>query len=148
MLYRLQTGLSAQPSHTDISALWQRFHGAESTIRNRIEGTYYELHEHPTAKHEWKEVNIMVGVQVTEPGDVTECLSVRMLPRSRYAVFTHRIANGGYEGANEAMNAWLHKGPYKMPKDLSIQRFEVSRFRGSTDPDSEIDFLLPVVRKD
>ena len=69
-------------------------------------------------------------------------------PHSCYAVFTHRIADGGYEGANKAMNAWLETGPYKMPKDLSVQRFEVSRFKGSTDPDSEIDFLLPVVRKD
>jgi hypothetical protein len=48
----------------DIGALWKRFHAAEGTIRSRIEGTYYELHEHPAGKHEWKDVSIMVGVQV------------------------------------------------------------------------------------
>jgi predicted transcriptional regulator YdeE len=132
----------------DISALWKRFHAAESTIRNRIEGSYYELHEHFAGEHGWKDVNVIVGVQVTEPGDLTEGLSVRVLPPSRYAVFTHRLADGGYEGANDAMNAWLDRGPYRMPRDLSIQRFEVSRFKGGTAPDSEIDFLLPVVRKD
>ena len=132
----------------DIGALWKRFHAAEDTIQDRIEGTYYELHEHPAGEHEWKDVEIMIGVLVTKRGVVAEGLSVKVLPPSRYAVFTHRVADGGYEGANEAMNTWLDRGPYKMPRDLSIQRFEVSRFKGSTDPESEIDFLLPVAPRD
>jgi hypothetical protein len=78
---------------------------------------------------------------------VTGGLAVKVLPPSRYAVFTHRLADGGYGGANDAMNAWLDGGPYRMPKDLSIQRYEVSRFKGGSAPDSQIDFLLPVVRK-
>jgi len=139
--------VGVQEKGADISALWKRFHAAETAVQNRIEGTYYELHEHPAGEHEWKDVSIIVGVRVTEPGDLPEGLSVRALPPSRYAVFTHRLADGGYKGANGAMNAWLDGGLYRMPSNLSIQRFEISRFKGSTAPDSEIDFLLPVVRK-
>lgn len=132
----------------DILALWKRLDAAEGAVQNAVEGTYYELHEHPAGKHEWKDVSIMVGIQVMAPGEVTDGLSVKVLPPSCYAVFAHRLADGGYEGANDAMNAWLDRGPYRMPRDLSIQRFDVSRFKGGTSPESEIDFLLPVVRKD
>ncbi len=72
---------------------------------------------------------------------------MNVLSPSLYAAFTHRLADGGYEGSNDGMNAWLDSGPYKMPRRVSIQRFD-SRFKGGTDPDSEIDFLLPIVPKE
>jgi hypothetical protein len=45
------------------------------------------------------------------------------------------------------MDAWLTTGPYELREQLSIQRYD-SRFKGGDDPESEIDFLLPVVPKE
>jgi AraC family transcriptional regulator len=130
-----------------ISALWERFVAVEDLISNKVEGAGYELHMHPSGEYDWKDVTVMVGVQVTEAEDLPEGVSVKVLPPSLYAVFTHRLGDGGYEGANDDMNAWLDIGPYKMSRRVSVQRFD-SRFKDGTAPDSEIDFLLPVVLKE
>jgi AraC family transcriptional regulator len=131
----------------DIGALWARFEEAAEQIGNRVEGVGYELHSWPEGEHDWDDMTVMVGVEVTEVRDVPDGMSVRMLPAARYAVFTHRLGDGGYEGANEAMDAWLESGPYSLAENLSIQRYD-SRFKGGGNPDSEIDFLLPIVSKD
>jgi AraC family transcriptional regulator len=131
----------------DIGALWQRFEAGADGIANRVQGVGYELHWYPAGEHDWQDVTVMVGVQVTEPGAIPDGMAARTLPASRYAVFTHRLAEGGYEGANAAMDAWLEAGPYRLREQLSIQRYD-SRFKGGDDPESEIDFLLPVVPRE
>ena len=131
----------------DISALWRRFEESEHLVRNEAEGVGYELHSYPEGEHEWSDVTVMVGVQVTRAEDVPEGMVVKVLPPAQYALFTHRLADGGYEGANERMDSWLAAGPYRLHPHMSIQRFD-ERFRGGSHPDSEIDFLLPVVPKE
>jgi AraC family transcriptional regulator len=131
----------------DIGALWKRFMAAEDSVKNKVAGTGYELHLHPEGEHEWSDVTVMVGVQVTEAEDVAEGMVLRRLPASRYAVFTHRVADGGYEGANEQMDAWVEGSAYRLSPRMSIQRYD-ERFKGSTHPESEIDFLLPIVPRE
>lgn len=130
----------------DICGLWNRFTAAEALVKHKVEGAGYELHIHPEGDNSWQGYTLMVGVQVTKVEDLPHEMFVKVLPACRYAVFTHKLSQGGYEGANAQMNAWLESGPYRLARDLCIQVFD-SRFKGGDHPDSQIDFLIPVVPK-
>lgn len=121
---------------SDIRGLWMEYMKKEKDIKNKVEGTAYEWHA-------WSAHKCVVAAEVTEVEDVPEGLSVVHFPAGQYAVFTHRLANGGYEGLNSVMNHWLTTGPYEQISDISIQVFD-ERFKGGDQPDSEIDFWIPV----
>lgn len=122
---------------SDIHGLWIKFMEKEKDIKNRVEGTSYEWHA-------WAERKCMVAAEVTEVSDIPEGTCVMRLPAGQqYAIFTHRLANGGYEGLNSVMHNWLTTGPYEQISDISIQVFD-ARFKGGDQPDSEIDFWIPV----
>lgn len=130
----------------DISQLWQAFDTQEIEINHKVDGTYYELRTYPEGPQSGKAPEYLAGVEVTVEEEIPEGLVVRRLPAGRYAVFTHCLADGGFAGCNDAMNAWLENGPYKLSANASIQVFD-ARFKGPENPESVIDFLLPVVAK-
>ena len=130
----------------DIYQLWQTFDFHVKEIKHKIDGACYELHTYPEDPQSGNAPEYLVSVAVTAVEDVPEGLVVRRLPAGRYAVFTHRLANGGFTGCNDTMNAWLKNGTYKLSPNASIQVFD-ARFKGPDNPESVIDFLLPVVAK-
>lgn len=121
---------------SDIHGTWVKFMEREKDIKHKVEGTSYEWHA-------WGARKCLVGAEVTEVDAVPEGLSVMRVPAGQYAIFTHRLANGGYEGLNPVMHQWLTTGPYEQISDISIQVFD-ARFKGGDQPDSEIDFWIPV----
>lgn len=130
----------------DIHGLWMRFLAREGEISHAMPGAAYEVHTHAPDATPTQLQECFVGVQVTSLEEVPAGMVVKRLPAAHYAVFTHRLANGGYTGANAAMNAWLHTGPYHPAHNYSLQRFD-ARFNGGNQPDSGIDFFIPVVAK-
>jgi AraC family transcriptional regulator len=129
-------GLTSDRS--DIHGLWMKYSEREKAIPNRVEGTGYELHRFLKDS-----VEVTVGAEVTSADAVPEGLTVIRVPAGQYAVFTHRLANGGYEGLNPVMDQWLTTGPYEQSDNFIIEVYD-ERFRGGDQPDSEIDFLIPV----
>ena len=121
---------------SDICGLWAKFGEKERAIRHKIEGTTYEWHD-------WDARKCMVAAEVTQVESVPEGMSVMHLPAGQYAIFTHRLASGGYEGLNSIMHEWLTTGPYEQVGDDSVQVFD-ERFKGGDKPDSEIDFWIPI----
>lgn len=130
----------------DFHGLWMRFMSREGQIPQAIAGVAYEVHTHIPAASPTQLQECFVGLQVSGVGDIPTGMVVKCLPPARYAVFTHRLANGGYTGANADMAAWLRSGPYQHSGDYSVQRFD-ERFKGGDQSDSEIDFLIPIAEK-
>jgi AraC family transcriptional regulator len=88
-------------------------------------------------------VEVTVAFEVSQIGAVPEGMEVKRLPAGQYAVFTHRLANGGYEGLNPVMDNWLKTGPYEHSDNFIVELYD-ERFKGGDKPDSEIDFLIPI----
>ena len=125
--------------------LWQDFDLHDKQIKHKT-STYLEVHTFPDDQKSGKATEYFVGAEVTGLEEVAEGLVVKHLPAGTYAVFTHRLAEGGYTGCNERMENWLKTGPYQLSPNLSVQVFD-ARFKGNDNPESVIDFLLPVKEK-
>jgi AraC family transcriptional regulator len=127
----------------DIGELWDAFMRIEKEIKNAKPDVGYEMHifpENSTKRH------IMVGVEVNSFDDQPIETFAKTIPAGLYAVFTHRLANGGYTGANEDMDTWLKESEYGQEYPICVQVFD-ERFKKGNQPDSEIDFLIPVKKK-
>jgi predicted transcriptional regulator YdeE len=111
----------------DIGRLWDAFTANDHLINHTVGEVGYELHAY--SKH-------------SSPGDHYH-MFVKILPACEYAVFTHRLADEGYEGANEPINNWLETGPYERAYYFDMQVYD-ARFKGPENPDSELDFYIPV----
>ncbi len=128
-------------------ALWQAFDAFDKQIKHKAApAIYYEVHTFPDDPHSGQAPEYLVGVVVTQAEDIPAGALVRRLPAGAYAVFTHHLANGGFTGCNEAMDAWLKNRPYQLSPNMSIQVFD-DRFKGPNNPESIIDFLLPIREK-
>jgi AraC family transcriptional regulator len=87
-----------------------------------------------------------VGVEVTDVQDLPDFMFAKVVPPCTYAVFTHRLADGGYEGANAPIDAWMSAGEYERAHDFDLQVYD-HRFKGPDNPESELDFYIPVKPK-
>ena len=142
LIARPATILVGAVSHGgSICELWQAFDACADQIKHRIPGMYYEVHTHADDPESAPEYFVSVAVAAAE--GIPDGLTVKRLPAGQYAVFTHRLADGGFTGCNAAMNDWLARGPYRLTANVCIQVFD-DRFQGVDHPDSVIDFLLPV----
>ena len=128
---------------SDICGLWGAFGAVEPRIPNTVQGTWYEVHTHPENYRQGEPWEVMVGVQVTGIDALPEGATIKRLPAGQYARFAHRLGNGGYSGLNPTMDNWLKTGPFRQLGSCCIQVID-SRFKGPDNPDSEIDFLIPV----
>jgi len=131
---------------SDICGLWGQFGAIEPQIPNKLEGAWYEVHTHPEGYKSGDPWEVMVGVLVTQLGDLPEGATIKCLSAGQYAVFTHCLGNGGYAGMNPVMDNWLRTGPYRQLGNCCIQLVD-SRFKGPNNPESVIDFLIPVEPK-
>lgn len=123
---------------SDIHGLWVNYAQQQEAISNKVDGAGYELHRFLEDKTE-----VTVGTEVTQASGVPEGMTVTHVPAGQYAVFTHRLADGGYEGLNLVMENWLTTGPYEKSDNFLIEVYD-ERFKGGCQPDSEIDFWIPV----
>lgn len=123
---------------SDIHGLWMKYSDKAKALQDKVAGAGYELHRFLGDK-----VEVTVGEAVTSADAVPDGMTVTHVPAGQYAVFTHRLANGGYEGLNSVMENWLTSGPYEKSDNFIIEVYG-ERFKGGNQPDSEIDFWIPV----
>ena len=127
----------------DIGALWDAFIANDKSVKNAVEGVGYELHAYPENFEYGEPYYVFVGVEVMEIQDLPDTMFAKVLPPCTYAVFTHRLADGGYEGANEPIDAWIRRAPYDRAHAHDMQVFD-HRFKGPDNPESELDFYVPI----
>jgi len=130
----------------DVSDLWTRFETIEEKIPNAVDGTWYELHVYPADFTEGA-ASYLIAQEVTSLGPVPHAVFVKPLPAGPWAVFTHRCGAEGYDVLNQRVNDWLASAPYRYARNISLQVYD-KRFRGFTDPDSQLDLLLPIEPKE
>jgi predicted transcriptional regulator YdeE len=129
----------------DIGELWNRFERNEKSIRHAVEGLWYELHIYPEDFSEGTP-SYLIAREVTSLKDVPYGMFVKPLPAGTWAAFTHRCGVEGFDVLNRGINEWLAAGPYRHARNISLQVYD-ARFKGFSDPESQLDLLIPIVPK-
>jgi AraC family transcriptional regulator len=137
-------GCASDVNHLDIHGLWERFSEQSEEIRHPIEGVGYELHMEREALPPMH--FCLVGVEVEKIEALPIELFAKVIPAGRYAVFTHRFAEGGYDDAFRAVYEWIGNSAYALAHPFDLQCFD-ARFRGSGDPESVIEIHVPIAPK-
>jgi len=126
----------------DICGLWDDFEKVSKKIKNQIQGVSYEVHidvDDLGQRHHL----CFAGVEVKEIKEIPLSCFVKVLPSSKYAVFTHRFAEGGFTKAFEKVYRWIDTSEYTQSYPFDVQYYD-HRFKGSDDPDSVIDIYVPI----
>lgn len=142
---------SGWTEENEIGRVWQRltifYDGLPVEERRNVdESTWYEIHlEHPKSmeKGEWE---VFVGYQVTESGNLPVEMCLKVLPPLVWAIFTLR----GMEipNADPILKEWLAASEYEEAFPMLIERYGPA-FKGMDDlENSELDYMLPVRKKE
>ena len=148
------------PTHTyegwtegnEIGRLWNRFETLSNRYSSILEKNVvnpdigYEIHiSYPEA--ESKEYHIFVGVETRGPLDYPLELFYKALPSTRYAIFTSQGVDMAKDMAR-IYSDWLPNSQYIEAYPMLIERYDSNRFFGLDNPESEIDFMLPIREAD
>ena len=136
----------------EIGRLWNRFETLSNRYSSILEknvvnpGIGYEIHiSYPEA--ESKEYHIFVGVETRGPLDYPLELFYKALPSTRYAIFTSQGVDMAKDMAR-IYSDWLPNNQYIEAYPMLIERYDSNRFFGLDNPESEIDFMLPIREAD
>jgi AraC family transcriptional regulator len=136
----------------EIGKLWDRFtriciENADELGKVTVEpGVAYEAHI-AYAGEPNQEYHIFVGIETREPITYPIELFYKVMPASKYAVFTAK----GHNMANQIetiYTEWLPNSLYVESYPMLIQRYDQKRFISLDDPESEIDFMVPIKERD
>ncbi len=139
-------------SENEIGKLWQRFGALAykySTLMKKIsinKNIAYELHLEPDEYKENKNCYVMVGMEISNIGEIPIEMFVKILPKSKYVVFTTTMENkfelGGY-----MYKKWMPENEYEQIYPYIIQMYDRRQYKGLDDPQSAIDWFIPVKKK-
>ena len=139
-------------SGNEVGKLWERFMKLclenEKTL-NEVTidpGVAYEAHiAYPGVPNQ--KYHIFVGIETEEPVRYPIELFYKVMPSTRYAVFTGK----GLEMAEQLERIytdWLPNSEYEEAYPMLIQRYDQKRFKSLDDPESEIDFMVPIKERE
>jgi AraC family transcriptional regulator len=132
----------------EIGKLWSRFtdvcmrHAEEIAEHATEPDIAYEAHiAYPDQPDQ--EYYIFVGFRTEGPISTPIEFFYKEMPATRYAVF---IAKGSDMPAQmeKIYTDWLPNSPYVESYPMLIERYNGKRFKGLEDPESEIDFMVPI----
>ena len=69
----------------------------------------------------------------------------KILPETRYAVFSMKMPEIKAGGLETLWGKWLPETGLKTSYNYMIERYDTERFKGMDNPDSEVDFVVPVL---
>ena len=136
---------STSVSELDIAGLWDRFIEQCPNISNQVnEEKGYELHieEERSPKIHF----CLIGVEVRDVEELPIEIFYKVVPAGKYAVYTPQFSDGGYGQAFKVVYDWLEESAYQSAYAFDIQVYD-DRFKGSDDPDSILEILIPVIQK-
>lgn len=132
----------------DIGELWQAYEANEGDIEHSVPDSYWELHIYPEGFTGKEKYHIVVGKEVSTFGHVPITMVMKCAPAGTYAVFTHRLGDGGWEGSNERISTWMAESKeFTRAHPMDIQHLD-SRFKGPDDPESILEFYIPIRRRE
>ncbi|MHA1125804.1 MAG: GyrI-like domain-containing protein [Candidatus Heimdallarchaeota archaeon] len=133
----------------EIGKLWSRFSNLIEKVKPQLieiivnPTQYYEVHIDPVIEKEEKKWYVFIGVEVKKFENIPLEMFTKILPKTKYAIFTTK--GDSFQTANNYLyNEWLPKSKHKESHSYQIQAYDSNRFFGMDDPNSEIDFYIPI----
>lgn len=145
--YEKASGWSAQNA---VGKLWKRlsrFTGKKlDSIKNLVSESGYELwidfEEEKASGNKY----IFTGLEVSKLEDTPLELVAKVLPETRYAVFTFKMQDikSDWSKTQDIWNKWLPEAGLEPAFNYMIEYYDTERFKGMDSQDSELDLMVPV----
>jgi AraC family transcriptional regulator len=130
-----------------IGQLWQRFNGfyekKKGLIKHLASEAGYELWIDFEGEEESKDRYIFVGMEVEKLDELPLELVSRILPETRYAVYTLKGDEIKSDWSSQLSN-WVSEVGLEQSYTYIIEYYDPVRFKGMASPDSELDIYVPV----
>lgn len=133
-----------------IGELWSRFSSfydkKKDSIKHLVSESGHELWIEPEEEKDSKLKYIFTGVEVEKLEDVPLELVAKVLPETRYAVFSFSMKEIKTDWAKTQLiwSKWLPEQELEPSHDYMIEYYDPERFKGMDNPESEVDFMVPV----
>jgi AraC family transcriptional regulator len=131
-----------------IGQLWKRFENfyqnKKDSIKHPVSESGYELWIDFEGEKETKNKYIFVGVEVEKIEDLPLELVAKILPETRYAVFTLKGQQIKSGWPNQIWNQWIPEAGLETSFNFLMECYDSQRFKGMNDPDSELDIYVPI----
>lgn len=136
-------------SENEIGKLWGRFStfmdNKGESVKHIIDPEVgYEVHIEPEEYAETKNFYVMVGIQVGKIDGLPLELSAKVLPATKYAVFTLKGKEITSDWATEIYHKWLPASGYQEAHKFTVECYDGERFKGTENPESELDIYVPI----
>ena len=144
-LYEKAGGWSEQNA---IGQLWNRFNSfyakKKDSIKHLVSESGYELWVDFEGEEDQKDNYIFVGLEVDMLDDLPLELVARILPESRYAVYTLKGDEIKSDWPSRVVSQWLPEAVLEQSFTYIIEYYDSQRFKGLDNADSELDIYVPV----
>lgn len=131
-----------------IGQLWERFmkffKNKKDTIKHLASESGYEVWIDFEGEKETKNEYIFVGVEVEKIDDLPLEIVAKILPETRYAVFTLKGDEIKSDWPDRIFKQWLPEAGLETSFDFLIEYYDSQRFKGMDDSDSELDIYVPI----
>jgi AraC family transcriptional regulator len=132
-----------------IGRLWKRFSAfydkKKSLIKHLESESGYELWIDFDGKEDPKDDYIFVGVAVKKIQDLPLEMVARVLPETKYAVFTLKGSEIKSDWPSKAATQWLTEIGLTRSYPYIIEYYDSQRFKGLESQDAELDIYVPVL---
>jgi AraC family transcriptional regulator len=133
-----------------IPALWKKFNLAKEQIRNVVKDSpgygicLYDPTYHTTDFTIESEYEYLAALAVTKLTEIPEGMISRIIPKQKYAVFTHKGALDTLQHTYDFIyGTWELKSGYKVAKADDFEVYD-QRFDPAGTPESEMDIYVPI----
>ncbi len=135
----------------EIGRLWNRFmdfyeHRGNQIPNVRSDDVMLEIHVWGDDAQVTGEFNVFVGVEVTALGELPLPLVAKLLPATRYAIFTLEGDEITGDWAQSIYRGWMDRHGYRSAHPYMIQWYD-PRFQGlDRVAGSQLDVYIPVAK--
>jgi AraC family transcriptional regulator len=135
----------------EIGVLWNRFYKlykkyGDILQKEVVNDVAYEVHIQPDDYQETGKFYVYAGIEVSEQGKMPVEMFCKALPHTKYAVFTFK-GEDMFRGGEYIWREWLPNSDYDEAYPYMVLAYDKTRYMGMDNPESEVDFYVPVKLK-
>ncbi len=135
----------------EIGVLWNRFYKlykkyGDILQKKVVNDVAYEVHIQPDDYQETGKFYVYAGIEVSEQGKMPVEMFCKALPHTKYAVFTFK-GEDMFRGGEYIWREWLPNSDYDEAYPYMVLAYDNTRYMGMDNPESEVDFYVPVKLK-
>lgn len=104
----------------------------------------FEIHIEPEDYDKNRKFDIFVGLQVKNFEFLPLEMYAKSFPKTKYLFFTTQYTG---EETEYIFKEWLPQSDYEQSYPYIMQTYSPKRWKGETDPESLMDWYIPIMRK-